>query len=740
MSDQPAAFHVIHLDDQKSERDRFRRYFTKTLERRLAVWFREHFGRADWTFTLTSCATATELHGVLIQDVGQLTPVGERALLFVLDYYLDPNQPDHGPITSSTVDGLPLPAWLDRTWPAVPKLVLTAGNTSPLTSNMPGSRWEGVPKPSGAFALGETKRIAGLFSKWWSPTFWAALHAHAVERGHRPWHTPGHAAGRSLERSAVLKGFHEFFGERTFHSDISVSVPALGDLSEPLMRSPLSTSMSQAASTFGASDTFFVTNGTSTANKALLMTLLKPGEVVLLDRNCHKSVHQAVVMSDAIPLYLPPAFNHRLGVWMPLRWQTIKAFLEYPYPEALRPRMLVLTTATYDGVLYPIEQISALCDEQGILLYADEAWAPHLRFHPRFATGTARLNATDAGAHVVVQSTHKTLSAFSQASMIHATKFLEQLFEVPAGPQWDWLKDRFGTGSTGYSGLQHELVETLRYWHSTSPNYPLLASLDLASAQMSIEGTRVIAEALRVADFLRERLLDRTGRPAVATLDDLLGPGSSEAYPAYAHDPLKLLVTTAGGRGHERVKARLEDAGIQWEKASMGSALRHGGGGIEFLVTPGSDLSKAEEVCLALQATDVKKSLGLVDPHPDHIDDWIETACRVAVRPRAAVAAVGMMRSLSAAVGCVAGQFVVPYPPGIPTILPGVVITQSAVDAIHLALANNGEVHGLFNPDEGDPMVKVVTQEEATRLAEGLEDFTANVGEPLLPRSYQGQE
>ena len=135
------------------------------------------------------------------------------------------------------------------------------------------------------------------------------------------WHTPGHSSGESLRGSPWANDFYEFMGEHVFDADLSVSVPMLDSLMEP--KGVIGEAQAMAAKAFGARRTFFATNGTSTANKVIFQTLLAPGEKLLLDRNCHKSVHHGVVLSGAHPIYLDSALNRKYGLYGPVPKKTI---------------------------------------------------------------------------------------------------------------------------------------------------------------------------------------------------------------------------------------------------------------------------------------------------------------------------------------------------------------------------------------------------------------------------------
>ena len=209
------------------------------------------------------------------------------------------------------------------------------------------------------------------------------------------WHTPGHSSGESLRGSAWVNDFYEFMGEHVFDADLSVSVPMLDSLMEP--KGVIGEAQAMAAKAFGARRTYFATNGTSTANKVIFQTLLAPGEKLLLDRNCHKSVHHGVVLSGAHPIYLDSALNRKYGLYGPVPKKTLlKEIQRHPDAQAL-----ILTSCTYDGLRYDLAPIVEAAHAKGIKVIIDEAWYGFARFHPEF-----RPTALEAGADYATQSTH----------------------------------------------------------------------------------------------------------------------------------------------------------------------------------------------------------------------------------------------------------------------------------------------------------------------------------------------
>ena len=305
-----------------------------------------------------------------------------------------------------------------------------------------------------------------------------------------------------------------------------------------------------------------------------------------------------------MPHYLPSRWNARLGVWGPVLLADIEAELEKTAtmperrvpdassPVSSRPRLLILTTCTYEGVLYPVWEVARLCERAGVLFYADEAWAAYMGFHPFYTrtdpvTGLAmRYNAVNerAGAHFAVQSTHKTMASFSQASMIHVSMRFKQLLEEDASPQFRWLRRRFALNGHGsFEKFTHDLHEFLRYWHSTSPHYPFLATLDVAGVQMRLEGMKLIDERLKWAAEFRARVAAECGLPeeeCFADLADIAGADQDWSGAGFLKDPLKIVLMLRSPAACAAFRKALLKSHIQWEKATATTIL--------FLVTVGT--------------------------------------------------------------------------------------------------------------------------------------------------------
>ena len=655
---------------------------------------------------LTALANSESLPSALFIDGDPrkgLSESGDDCCLFLVDDALFESYVD---------DELPLREWLRVYLPQIPRVVVTRRGGRPVV--VPQRCWTKKPLEVLVNPTAHHERLVHLFKSFWMPRFWNVLRQYVQVKAGTNWHTPGHNGGNAFSLSPFLRGFHEAFGAMIFRSDLSVSVEQLGDLSSPEVHTPLSEAQRLTSEIFGSALSCYVTNGTSTSNKAMLMTLLKPGETVLVDRNCHKSVHHAIVMSGAIPRYLPSRWNARLGVWGPVSLEDIDRALSAPQTP---PRLLILTTCTYEGVLYPVWEVSRLCERKGTLFYADEAWAAYTIFHPYYTRpteegGALRYSAVNGGAHFAVQSTHKTLAAFSQASMIHVSTRFKALLETDATPQFRWLRRRFAFhGHGSYEKFTHDLYEFLRYWHSTSPHYPFMATLDIAGVQMRLEGMKLIDERLKWAAEFRARVAAACKRPeseCFAGLADIAGEGGwSEA--GYLKDPLKIVLMLRSPQACAAFKKALLKAHIQWEKSTSVTVL--------FLVTTGTVEEHFEDLFRVCRLNHTLIGRPTQAAGALTVNRAVEG--QPVVLPHAAALCDGELVPIEASAGRIASQFLVPYPPGIPVFIPGLRITKEMVKLIEGVIATEGvaAVHGLFCRGGHAPYyVEVLNADEEKRL------------------------
>ncbi|MDR3447403.1 MULTISPECIES: Orn/Lys/Arg decarboxylase N-terminal domain-containing protein [unclassified Dyella] len=336
-----------------------------------------------------------------------------------------------------------------------------------------------------AFIAKQVMRAADEYMDNLMPPFFKALVHHAAESNYS-WHTPGHGGGVAFTKSAEGRAFHQFFGENTFRSDLSVSVPELGSLLDHT--GPVKAAETEAARNFGADHTFFVTNGTSTANKIVWHGTVARGDVVFVDRNCHKSLLHSLVMTGAVPVYFIPSRNAH-GIIGPISLDQFdpkamaKAIAANPLASKVakakgkdfKPKIAVVTNSTYDGLCYNVEKIAKDIGGGVDFLHFDEAWYGYAAFHEMYDNHYAMAKGKPRDQDPIIfatQSTHKLLAAFSQASMIHARNSRTRALDA----------ERFN--------------ESFMMHTSTSPHYGIIASCDVASRMMEGRAGRSLIEQM----------------------------------------------------------------------------------------------------------------------------------------------------------------------------------------------------------------------------------------------------
>lgn len=324
-----------------------------------------------------------------------------------------------------------------------------------------------------------------------APPFFRELVKYAQD-GSYSWHCPGHSGGVAFLKSPVGQMFHQFFGENMLRADVCNAVDELGQLLDHT--GPVAQSELNAARIFNADHCYFVTNGTSTSNKIVWHANVAPGDVVVVDRNCHKSILHAITMTGAIPVFLQPTRNN-LGIIGPIPLSefhpdTIRRKIEAnPFArEAVnkKPRILTITQSTYDGVIYNVEMLKDVLGNYIDTLHFDEAWLPHATFHEFYtdmhAIGRGRPRSEESVVFAT-HSTHKLLAGLSQASQIIVQESESRKL------------DR-------YMFNEAYLMHT-----STSPQYAIIASCDVAAAMMEPPGgTALVEESIHEALAFRRAM------------------------------------------------------------------------------------------------------------------------------------------------------------------------------------------------------------------------------------------
>ena len=432
-----------------------------------------------------------------------------------------------------------------------------------------------------------------------------------------PMHTPGHKGGRGME--ALL---HQEMGA-SVRMDVSL-MSELDDIHEP--ESYIKEAQELAARTYGSDACFWCVNGTSQAIHAMLMTALKPGEKLLLPRNAHRSVAGGLILGGIEAVYLQPEYSEGFGLML----QVTPAAIEAALAADSSIKAVLLTSPNYYGVAADVQAIAHICHTHGAVLLVDEAHGPHLGFSEALPP-----SALQGGADACAQSTHKILGAMTQCSMLQVQ-----------GARLD---------------LQRA-ADVMSVLTTTSPNYLLMASLDAARAQVQAHGAEMAEQAVAAAGKLRAL--------------------------CRAHAGLKVLEEAdCGGLRLDSTKVTVNFAGWGYTGVEVGEALRRARVAVElvdaqnvlFLVTY-ADITSDYDAALAR----IDAVLSELEQHKREP----QTAATVGAVPVTSSAmklrdvfyASKQAVSLDAAVGCVCGEQVSFYPPGIPVLLPGEVITREIVE------------------------------------------------------------
>jgi arginine decarboxylase len=574
-------------------------------------------------------------------------------------------------------------------------------------------------------------RAANLYLERLPPPMFKALMDYTLH-GSYSWHTPGHGGGVAFRKSPVGNLFYQFFGENTLRSDISVSVGALGSLLDHT--GAIAEGERNTARIFGSDETLFVVGGTSTSNKIVWHGMVSKGDLVLCDRNCHKSILHSLIMTGATPIYLVPSRNG-LGIIGPISREQFT-------PESIRQkvaasplaketngkvRLLVMTNSTYDGLCYNVDAIKQLLGDTVDVLHFDEAWYAYANFHEFYdgyhGISSARPTRSPHAITFATQSTHKLLAALSQSSMIHVQHSEKQRLDMA----------RFN--------------EAFMMHTSTSPQYGIIASCDVAAAMMEQPAGRALVqetidEALsfrRAMTAVKKQMNDSwwfdvwqpepmAAQPANDRAHWVLKPGDRwHGFEGLAEnhvlvDPIKVTILTPGLSANGSMQQHGIPAAVVTKFLSSRRIEIEKTGLYSFLVLFSMGITRGKWSTLVTELINFKDLYdtnaplrrvlpAFVDAHPaaytkmglkdlceqvhqvyreDNLPkaqkDMYTTLPEMAMRPADAYESLVRGRVESVEIDKLAGRtlavMLVPYPPGIPLIMPGERIT-AATKSIH---------------------------------------------------------
>ncbi|MGG6241168.1 aminotransferase class I/II-fold pyridoxal phosphate-dependent enzyme [Nodosilinea sp. AN01ver1] len=474
----------------------------------------------------------------------------------------------------------------------------------------------------------------------------SALQA-SSRRFHAAFYAPGHKRGQGA--SPRLK---ELLGNAALAVDLP-ELPELDNLFAP--EGVILEAQELAAEAFGADATYFLANGSTCGIEAAILATVGPGDKIIVPRNAHRSVIAGLVLAGAMPVFVAPEYSAELGLVLGVRVETVAAALA-AHPDT---RAVLLVSPTYHGLCSDVGAIAALAHSHGIPLLVDEAHGPHFAFHPSLPTPALAL-----GADLVVQSTHKVLGALSQAAMLHTQ-----------GSRID----------------RSRLQAALQLTQSTSPNSLLLASLDAARHQMAIAGKALLSSTLDLAQQMRRELAAISGLRVI----DKSAVTTSSSVSDLDLTRLTVDVSGLGLTGLEADEILHEDLGVTVELPE----LQH----LTLIISLGNTTADGQQCITGFRSLTEKfaksRSASTAVPQPVLPDPEISFTLPE-VSPREAFFAATETLSAQAAIGRLSAETISAYPPGIPTIVAGEVITEGAIAHLATIKQQGGYVTGGDAPEK----------------------------------------
>lgn len=434
-----------------------------------------------------------------------------------------------------------------------------------------------------------------------------------------PFDVPGHKQGRGN------KELREFLGEDCVSVDVN-SMKPLDNLCHPT--SVIKDAEGLAAEAFGADKAFFMVNGTTSAVQAMIMSVCKDGDKIIMPRNVHRSAINSLIVTGVTPIYINPGIDKRLGISLGMSLDDIKkAIKENPDAKAI-----FVNNPTYYGICSNLREIVKLAHENNIYVLADEAHGTHFYFDKRLP-----VSAMEAGADMAAVSIHKTGGSLTQSSML-------------------LMKS---------NGINPDYVRTIiNLTQTTSASYLLLSSLDIARRNLALNGEEIFEEVISIAEYAREEINKIGGYYAfsreINNGDDI-----------YDFDITKLTINTleSGLAGIEVYDILRDDYGIQIELGDLANILA--------IISVGDTRYNIERLVSALSEI---KRIHEKDKRDIFDHEYINPIVKIS--PREAFYAKTKTVSLEESEGLVSGEFVMCYPPGIPVLAPGEVITDEIIDYI----------------------------------------------------------
>jgi arginine/lysine/ornithine decarboxylase len=459
------------------------------------------------------------------------------------------------------------------------------------------------------------------------------------------FHTPGHQRGQGTQ--AV---FSQLLGPAALRADLP-ELPELDNLFAP--SGAIRQAQELAAQAFGADQTWFLVNGSTAGVIAAILATCQPGDRLILPRNVHQSAISGLILAGAEPVFVMPTYDADWDIAHGVTTENVAAACAQ-HPDA---KALFLVDPTYYGTCADVRSLVQVAHQAGMPCIVDAAHGAHLGFHPELPP-----SALQAGADLVIQSTHKTLSALTQAAMLHRQ-----------GGRID----------------PSRISRALQLVQSTSPNYLLLASLDAARQQIATQGYARLSQTLALVAPVRSRLANLPGLT-------VLEPPKTPSSGFFALDRTRLTVGVAGlGLDGFTADEKLRQAfGVICELPAWQN--------LTFIFGLGTRPQDADQLVAALATLSAqpgdRAGRGRSEPIGPTALPSISPAC---LSPRQAFFAPTATVGIGEAIGEISAELVCPYPPGIPVLWPGEVITEGAIDLLQAVRQRGGGVTGCADSSLG---------------------------------------
>ncbi len=459
------------------------------------------------------------------------------------------------------------------------------------------------------------------------------------------FYAPGHKRGQGVSNKLI-----NLMGNDVFKADLP-ELPELDNLFAP--EGVILEAQQLAAETFGADFSYFLINGSTCGITAAILATCNPNDKIILPRNVHKSVISGLILSGAIPIFINPVYDSNWDICYGISPESLAHTLQ-KHPDS---KAVMVVYPTYQGICCDLAKIAQITHQYNIPLLVDEAHGAHFLFHKNLPP-----SALSQGADLTVQSTHKTLGSLTQSSMLHIKS------------------DRLP---------KNRLENALQLLQSTSPNYLLLASLDAARQQMAIAGPELMTKTLDLALQARERLKSLQGLP-------ILELGDSQ--PSFQYLDLTRLtvdVRNLGLTGYQADEILHQKLGVTAELPMLNN--------LTFIISLGNIQADIDKLIEGFSTLMLDSNYPI---YQGEINIYQGDNNCYKISPREAFFATKKTVAIENSIGCISGELICPYPPGIPVLMLGEIITSDAISYLQKVILQNCIITGCS--DDSLTTIKIV--------------------------------